>query len=104
MHNLNEIHQFAKDLARKAGDVIKNEREKNQVQQKYKNGSELVTSADLKSDELIRTAILKKFPDHRILSEESSPDLKDWGKGPLWIIDPIDGTVNYAYNHTQTAI
>jgi myo-inositol-1(or 4)-monophosphatase len=80
------------------------ERESRQVQQNYKQGSELVTSADLKSDQLIRDSIQKNYPTHRILSEESSPDLKNWSEGPLWIIDPIDGTVNYAYGHTQTAV
>jgi myo-inositol-1(or 4)-monophosphatase len=99
-----ELHLFARDLAIQAGEIIMREREGKQVKQNYKQGSELVTSADLKSDQLIRETIQKTYPDHRILSEESSPDLKDWGKGPLWIIDPIDGTVNYAYGHTQTAV
>jgi myo-inositol-1(or 4)-monophosphatase len=99
-----EIHLFARDLAIQAGEIIMRERESKQVKQNYKSGSELVTSADLKSDQLIRETIQKTYPNHQVLSEESSPDLKDWGKGPLWIIDPIDGTVNYAYGHTQTAV
>lgn len=102
--DLQKLHLFARDLAIQAGEIIMRERESRQVEQKYKQGSELVTSADLKSDQLIRESIQKTYPTHRILSEESSPDLKDWGQGPLWIIDPIDGTVNYAYGHTQTAI
>lgn len=102
--DLQALYLFARDLAIQAGEIIMRERESRQVEQKYKQGSELVTSADLKSDQLIRESILKKYPTHRILSEESSPDLKDWSQGPLWIIDPIDGTVNYAYGHTQTAI
>jgi myo-inositol-1(or 4)-monophosphatase len=108
--NLAEIHSFAKDLAIQAGEIIQRERESKQVQQNYKQGSELVTSADLKSDQLIRQSIQKSYPTHRILSEESSPDFKSWpdlkkyNEGPLWIIDPIDGTVNYAYRHTQTAV
>jgi myo-inositol-1(or 4)-monophosphatase len=102
--DLQSIHFFARDLAIQAGEIIMRERESRQVQQNYKQGSELVTSADLKSDQLIRESIQKAYPSHRILSEESSPDLKNWGEGPLWIIDPIDGTVNYAYGHTQTAV
>ncbi len=102
--DLEALYLFARDLAIQAGEIIIRERASRQVQQKYKQGSELVTSADLKSDQLIRESIQKAYPTHRILSEESSPDLKDWGQGPLWIIDPIDGTVNYAYGHTQTAV
>ena len=65
-----------------------------------------MTSADLKADELIRGEIEKTFPNHNILSEESSPDLSDPTalRGPLWIVDPIDGTVNYAYNMHQVAV
>ena len=65
-----------------------------------------MTSADLSADQLIRAGIESAFPDHLILSEESSPDLPDAGdlQAPLWIIDPIDGTVNYAYNQHQVAV
>jgi myo-inositol-1(or 4)-monophosphatase len=60
----------------------------------------------LKADELIRGEIEKTFPEHSILSEESSPELCDPValQGPLWIVDPIDGTVNYAYNMHQVAV
>jgi myo-inositol-1(or 4)-monophosphatase len=58
------------------------------------------------ADEFITGAIRKAFPDHRILSEETLPDLSlaEEVENPLWIIDPIDGTVNYAYGHPQVAI
>jgi myo-inositol-1(or 4)-monophosphatase len=102
--DLQSVYLFARDLAIQAGEIIQRERESNLLKQDYKKGSELVTSADLKSDQLIRESIQKTFPSHRILSEESSPDLQNWAQGPLWIIDPIDGTVNYAYGHTQTAV
>lgn len=72
----------------------------------YKNGIELVTQADLKVDALIGDRIRQQFTDHAILSEESSPDLqKPWESPvPVWIIDPIDGTVNYAHGHIQSAV
>jgi len=58
------------------------------------------------ADEFITGAIRKRFPDHRILSEETMPDLSQAEEldTPLWIIDPIDGTVNYAYGHPQVAV
>ena len=65
-------------------------------------------AADLarRADEMIRGKIEQAFPGHTILSEESSPDFSDTDalRGPLWVVDPIDGTVNYAYNMHQTAV
>ena len=101
-----EILNVAKDLAFKAGKSIVEARQSQRLTLSYKDGVELLTSADLSVDQLIRAGIESAFPDHLILSEESSPDLSDAGdlQAPLWIIDPIDGTVNYAYNQHQVAV
>lgn len=56
----------------------------------------LVTEVDHKSEALIFDIIKKHYPDHQILSEESGEIIQD--SIYKWIIDPIDGTVNYA-NH-----
>ncbi|MGK0291366.1 MAG: myo-inositol-1(or 4)-monophosphatase [bacterium] len=104
--NLDEILEFAKNIAKKAGEIIIQEREKNELVLAYKDQIELVTSADLKSDQLIRESIQTKYPSHTILSEESSPDFSspEKLKNLLWVIDPIDGTINYASNHQQVGI
>ena len=101
-----EILNVAEDLAFKAGKSIVDTRQSQRLTLSYKDGVELLTSADLSADQLIRAGIESAFPDHLILSEESSPDLSDAGdmQAPLWIIDPIDGTVNYAYNQHQVAV
>jgi myo-inositol-1(or 4)-monophosphatase len=54
----------------------------------------LVTEVDLASEKLIIGIIRESFPDHYILTEESGDLPKD--SNVKWIIDPIDGTVNYA--------
>ncbi|MEP6684196.1 MAG: inositol monophosphatase family protein [Parafilimonas sp.] len=56
----------------------------------------LVTEVDHKSEEVIFEIIKKNYPGHHILSEESGEIVQD--SNYKWIIDPIDGTVNYA-NH-----
>lgn len=58
--------------------------------------NDLVTEVDHKSEEVIFEIIKRNFPDHQILSEESGAFIQD--SNYKWIIDPIDGTVNYA-NH-----
>ena len=100
------IADFTEDLALKAGELVKRERDQNTLRTNYKQQTELVTHADVMADEMITGAIRERFPDHRILSEETMPDLSQAEEldTPLWIIDPIDGTVNYAYGHPQVAV
>jgi myo-inositol-1(or 4)-monophosphatase len=106
MSGLNDIHQFASNLAEKAGDLIVEMRASRQLNMNFKSGIELVTNADIAADQLISDAIRERFPEHRILAEESAPDIAAITdtSTPLWIIDPIDGTVNYAHYHPQVAI
>src|SRR5919107_1995536 len=55
----------------------------------------LVTEADHASEKAIMETIRECFPDHFILSEEAGEMVMD--SEYKWIIDPIDGTVNYAH-------
>lgn len=54
----------------------------------------LVTEIDQAAEKMIRKEILDAFPDHKILGEEYGG--QEELEGYLWIVDPIDGTVNYA--------
>lgn len=103
---MTELMNFAQSLAREAGELILSEREQAVLVHDYKGGNELVTNADIKADQLIRTRIEQRFAGHRLLSEESSPELQRvWeSEVPVWIVDPIDGTVNYAHGHIQSAV
>ena len=103
MHETN-ILTLALRLAKEAGDLIASQRKS--LSLSYKNGSELVTQADVAADELITAAIRRNYPDHQILSEELNPDelAKAGQQEHLWIVDPIDGTVNFAHNHPQVAV
>ena len=103
---MQSLMKFATALARDAGALIVKERNKNELTLQFKSGNELVTNADLQADRLICERIIDQFPQHLIISEESSPNL---GRvqdltAPVWIIDPIDGTVNYAHGLNQSAI
>lgn len=52
-----------------------------------------VTQADLEIEELVRRAVAERFPDDGVLGEEQGGDLRE---GRVWIVDPIDGTKNFA--------
>jgi myo-inositol-1(or 4)-monophosphatase len=56
---------------------------------------DIVTEADTASEETIIGIIRKDFPQHSILAEESGLDQED--EDHQWIIDPLDGTINFAH-------
>jgi myo-inositol-1(or 4)-monophosphatase len=63
----------------------------------YKGEINLVTEADRQSEQKIVSIIKDKYPDHSILAEETG---NSGGSSPFkWIIDPLDGTTNYAHSY-----
>lgn len=93
-------------LAKEAGTLIRQLRQKGLVEKDYKAQQELVTSADLAADKLIIEKISALYPEHRILSEETYTDRSQISDlaSPIWIIDPIDGTVNFAHGQSMVAV
>jgi len=80
--------------AKQAGEVIRNHFRGSFTIGTKKNFRDLLTSADLSSEKVILKAIHEYFPDHAILSEETRKDKLLSER--LWIVDPIDGTTNFA--------
>jgi myo-inositol-1(or 4)-monophosphatase len=70
---------------------------------RMKNGVEPVTDFDLRSDRIIRGVLGRCFPRVPVLSEESD-GVPVVGERPLWIVDPIDGTANFARGHRYVAV
>lgn len=62
---------------------------------KKKSDIDLVTEADLASEKRIIECIRERFPDHTIMAEESGLNTGD--KEHCWVIDPLDGTTNFAH-------
>ncbi len=80
-------------IAQDAGIMLLQMQEEVQViDQSYKD---FVTDADLKSEEFIIRELKREFPGIPTYAEESGGSPKT--EGPLWVIDPIDGTVNFAH-------
>ncbi len=105
MNNLDKILETAQKAALEAGKIHMEFFGKNKQIEYKKNEFDLVTNVDKSSEEKIISIIKKEFPDHCFLCEETGNAL---GKDPdyLWIIDPLDGTTNYAHNfpHFATSI
>jgi len=58
---------------------------------------DIVTDADRASEDLILGAIRREFPEHDILTEETHTEKT--GSKFLWLVDPLDGTVNFAHRY-----
>jgi myo-inositol-1(or 4)-monophosphatase len=87
---------FIEATVREAGALLR-ERIDDLHTVQYKGEINLVTEADRLSEALIVDRIRKAFPGHDILAEES-PETAS-GSGFRWIIDPLDGTTNYAHGY-----
>jgi len=91
---------FATDVARQAGAILTGSYERIE-RIDYKSKRDVVTNADYASERLVIDAIKGRYPGDAILAEESGEHagvLRDDGShnGRTWVIDPLDGTVNYA--------
>lgn len=88
--------RVASEAARAAG-VIQMERYERLESIDFKSEKDVVTEADHLSEEAILEIIGRAFPGDSFLAEESG-ESGEWGNDAdrLWVIDPLDGTVNYA--------
>jgi myo-inositol-1(or 4)-monophosphatase len=98
-----EYLDFAVELARAAGDILRHymSREK---QVELKGRANLVTVADKESEALIIKHIRERYPHHSILAEESGALGSSDGREGKWIIDPLDGTTNFAHQYPFFAV
>jgi myo-inositol-1(or 4)-monophosphatase len=69
---------------------------------KHKGEIDLVTEVDLKSEELLVGGLQRAFPEHDFIAEENI--YPDRGKSHKWIIDPLDGTTNFAHGFPWFAV
>jgi len=93
------VLNFAVQTARDAGSILV-DRLGRALQVSNKGDIDLVTEADLASEKLIIERIKSYYPRHAILAEESGASEFVAGTGDWkWIIDPLDGTTNYAHGY-----
>lgn len=93
---MSEFLRFAEQLAREAGALLR-ERFGAPLDVRRKGRIDLVTEADVLAENLIRERLHDRFPDHAVLAEESG--LAERASAFRWIIDPLDGTTNYAHGY-----
>jgi histidinol-phosphatase len=85
---------FARGLADRADDIAMGLFRGDGLLVREKADATLVTQGDLEIETMVREQLAAAFPEDRILGEEEGGDYA--GQGRIWILDPIDGTSNFA--------
>jgi myo-inositol-1(or 4)-monophosphatase len=99
-----ELRALAVSVAREAGDLLADRAGQVEVAATKSSPTDVVTEMDRRSEELIRSRILAARPSDAILGEEGGL-IGNAGNAPvLWVIDPLDGTVNYLYGLHDWAV
>ncbi len=102
--DLKQIDQFAKSIIVEAGNRIRNAFSYNLVIETKSNANDLVTNID-RETELFFIEKIKSFdPTHHIIGEEGMGEKVESLDGVVWIIDPIDGTMNFVKQHRHFMI
>jgi myo-inositol-1(or 4)-monophosphatase len=102
VHEISELLQTAWDAAQDAGDLIRNGWQQPR-EIAYKGAIDLVTSVDREAERCIVDILRRSFPGHSIVAEEET-DTAGTQQSYRWIIDPLDGTTNFAHGYPQLCV
>ena len=99
-----ELRSVAIGAAREAGELLADRAGQVEVAATKSSPTDVVTEMDRRSEELIRSRILAARPSDAILGEEGGLIGNTDHAPVLWVIDPLDGTVNYLYGLHDWAV
>ena len=98
-----EYTTFACGIAREAGELLLQYQQSGVEVQSKSNEIDLVTTADRASETLLIGRVRERFPEHQILAEEDGA-LGDASALFRWVLDPLDGTVNFAHGQPHFCV
>ncbi|RHW39779.1 inositol monophosphatase family protein [Lysinibacillus yapensis] len=102
--DLKVIDKFAKEMILEAGKRIRSAFSYDIIIETKANPNDLVTNIDRETETFFINHIKATYPTHKILGEEGMGERVDSLEGPVWIIDPIDGTMNFIKQHRHFMI
>lgn len=103
MTEYDALRDVALDVAHQAADLVRRRRRDGvQVAATKSSPVDVVTEADRAAEALIRRLLLERRPDDGFLGEEGTRSQTT--SGVTWVVDPIDGTVNFLYGIAQFAV
>ncbi|WP_130859797.1 MULTISPECIES: inositol monophosphatase family protein [Gracilibacillus] len=98
------IFDHAKKWVYEAGNTIRKQMQESFQVDTKSNPNDLVTEIDRSTERFFIERIRREFPAHHIVSEEGYGDNVTDAEGTIWIIDPIDGTMNFVHQKRNFAI
>ena len=96
MNVQSEFLEFAIKIAKEAGKIQLSYFGNISSLSRKSTNIDLLTNADIESENLIISRIKKAYPEHSIISEETDSIINN--SEYTWIIDPLDGTTNFTHN------
>jgi myo-inositol-1(or 4)-monophosphatase len=94
---------FAMATARDAGAILRERFGVNRTIE-FKGVVDLVTDADRAAEQLVAARLRQSFPDHRVVGEEGIASATGDESGYVWVVDPLDGTTNYAHSYPHFGV
>lgn len=99
-HEIEEFFSIAVDVAKKAGQMIKDAFLQDKNINTKTNPADLVTATDQAVEKCSFTFLREKYPNHKFIGEETTSETGaqlELTDDPTWIIDPVDGTTNFVH-------
>lgn len=102
--NWERVDSYAKKWIKEAGIRIRSSFDKTLNIQTKSSPNDLVTNMDKEIEQFFIGKIKETFPDHKIFGEEGFGDKLKSMEGIVWLIDPIDGTMNFIHQQRNFAV
>ena len=102
--NWDQIYDQAKEWVYEAGAKIRFSFNKTLDIETKSNANDLVTNMDKEIEQFFISKIREVYPNHKIMGEEGFGDTLDSLDGIVWLVDPIDGTMNFVHQQRNFAI
>ena len=102
--DLQKLDRYAKNLLKEAGNKIRSSFSSELSVETKADANDLVTNIDKEIEQFFIHSIKNNYPDHLILGEEGFGDELKTLDGTIWMLDPIDGTMNFIHQKRNFAI
>jgi fructose-1,6-bisphosphatase/inositol monophosphatase family enzyme len=99
-----QLRDLAVAVAREAGELLASRAGRVEIAATKSSPTDVVTEMDRRAEELIRSRLLAARPDDAVLGEEEGEIGGADGARVRWVVDPLDGTVNYLYGLPDWAV
>ncbi|XP_054723374.1 inositol monophosphatase 1-like [Uloborus diversus] len=101
--DIDKCYDVAVKLAQEAGEIVRFAINKKKNIETKQSNVDLVTETDKQVEDLLKKGFKEHFPDHCFIGEEGSTNI-EFTDAPTWIVDPVDGTMNFVHSFPYTAI